>query len=567
MDRSTWPKFIYLFIISLFGCSVFFIEIHNDYAQLVPNWFQFSIFVISIVILNFYIIKLPPHNHALCMDSPLYLASLFIFGLEFTLLLLGVSHFILAILQRGFPFWKQITNFSIYSLMITGSYYVYLLLGGEIGYLNVEKIYAYLLTLLAYFLINVVCMVLFIFFASSIRLVDIFKGILKETLANYFIDLATALILVMILESYPIVGLVLFTSLIYVISVVFRKYLYLYEEVSKDKRYREQILNSLPVGIITEDDQTSTYFMNTGAEKILRMKSDELKKQLQSEIDNHSTRALLEVIASKKVINNLKVSYKSEEGNKTLLVSQSELMDQYQQMIGKINYFIDITDTEELEKRIQQSEKLALLGELTAGAAHEIRNPLAVIHGFLTLMRQSLPEEDIKKYHIPLLLKEFERIDLIIEEMLLMAKPGAPKLKDAYMEDIMKEILPFYNQDIEFNINLDRIPLQMDVKQMKQVLYNLIRNSIDSMQDSNGKISIYSKTNHNSYSLFIEDTGSGIPKSMQNNIFNPFVTSKESGTGLGLTIVQRIIENHHGKIELFSSSSQGTTFLITLPLK
>ncbi|MCD8510623.1 MAG: ATP-binding protein [Bacillus sp. (in: Bacteria)] len=105
----------------------------------------------------------------------------------------------------------------------------------------------------------------------------------------------------------------------------------------------------------------------------------------------------------------------------------------------------------------------------------------------------------------------------------------------------------------------------MDEKQVKQVLHNLIRNSSDAM-NGKGTISFRSSLKDNVYNLYITDTGNGIPEFMIGDIFNPFATSKETGTGLGLTIVQRIIENHKGRIELLSSSDEGTTFCISLPL-
>jgi len=253
-----------------------------------------------------------------------------------------------------------------------------------------------------------------------------------------------------------------------------------------------------------------------------------------------------------------------------LLVSQSPLYDQHKQTIGRNFYFIDITETADLEKRMHQSEKLAVLGELAAGAAHEIRNPLAVIHGFLTLMKKSFTEQEQQKYYIPLLLNEFDRINSITEEMLMIAKPGSPQFKEVTVCDIFSEIPDFYKHspighELTFNINLDRTRLFLDEKQIKQVMYNLIRNSSQAMSGK-GTIKIYSELNKDYYHLFVEDTGPGIPKNIQKAIFDPFLTSKDTGTGLGLTIVQRILENHKGNIQLFSSSELGTTFLISLPL-
>ncbi|KHF39980.1 sensor histidine kinase [Halalkalibacter okhensis] len=329
-----------------------------------------------------------------------------------------------------------------------------------------------------------------------------------------------------------------------------------------DKIFREQILNSLPVGIITVDEKTKQVTYNYAANQLLKKDNPDYERR------NHM---FWDILDSKKIIKNVKVPYHSLQSEHSLLVSQSELRDQHANIIGRIFYFVDITETEELEKRIHQSEKLALIGELAAGAAHEIRNPLAVIDGFVSLMNQSLSEADNNKFHMQLLMKELKRINSIIEELLLLTKPSAPVLNEILLEDAINEILPLIKQSVvshkvEITTDLEPIPLQLDTKQMKQVFHNLIRNSIEALGNQ-GKISIYSKIVGDDYHVFIEDNGPGIPFEIQKVVFDPFLTSKENGTGLGLTIVQRIIDNHHGKIKLLSTSPKGTVFRMTLPMK
>ncbi|MDT8861572.1 ATP-binding protein [Alkalihalobacillus sp. MEB130] len=334
-----------------------------------------------------------------------------------------------------------------------------------------------------------------------------------------------------------------------------------FHTILMDKIYREQILNSLPVGIITIDEQSNEMSYNHAANFLLK---DE------TPIHAPKNSMFWNVLHSKEIIQNIKVTFHSSKGEHALLVSQSELKDQHEVMIGRIFYFVDITETEKLEKRMHQSEKLALIGELAAGAAHEIRNPLAVIDGFLSIMNQSLSELEIQKYQVPLLLKELDRINSIVEEMLLLTKPSAPLLNSIRLEDVINEILPLIersvtSEEVDFSIELHANSLLLDAKQMKQVFHNLIRNSIEAMSYK-GTVSIYSRLTKDEYHIFVEDNGSGIPENLQESIFDPFLTSKEEGTGLGLTIVQKIIENHHGKIKLLSSTESGTIFKITLPL-
>ncbi|GAE37432.1 sensor histidine kinase [Halalkalibacter akibai] len=341
-----------------------------------------------------------------------------------------------------------------------------------------------------------------------------------------------------------------------------------FETILKDKIYREQILNSLPVGIITFDKRLSNVSLNQTAKQLLGSEESVISVPLNRSKEN---KMFWDALSSKEIISNVKIPYYTSIDERSLLVSQSELLDQNKDTIGRIFYFIDITETENLEKRMHHSEKLALVGELAAGAAHEIRNPLTVIDGFLNLMNSSFTGIEKEKFHLPLILKELERINAIIEEMLLLTKPSAPHFKELYLEDIINDILPLIRhsveyKNVEFLIDLERVSMRVDEKQMKQVFHNLIRNSIESMEEES-RISIYSRCTGNHYEIYVEDSGKGIPKFIQSSVFDPFLTSKETGTGLGLTIVQRIIDNHGGHIKLASSNEEGTTFVITLPLK
>jgi signal transduction histidine kinase len=557
---------LYLFILTLIASSLLLFNLITlpDF-----DWVILVLLIGSIILLNHYMIFLAPKGNCLSMDSSIYLATIFLYGLELPLTLLLFSSILITILfHKNTALWKHLFNFCIYALMITGAYYTFVFLGGKIGLVNIESLVAYCLALVSYLLMNVFLIGIYFVIDSFKSSLNIVKMILKDSLANYVITLALAIIFTMLLGSYPIFGTIIFTFIIVMLSLVFARYFKLYEEVVNDKKTREQILNSLPVGIITFDDKTSEFTLNSPAEHILEMGSHEVKKVVNSRSDLENA-SFWKVLSSEESVQNVRITFKnSKDSDRVLLVSQSALNDSYDHLTGRILHFIDITEKEERDKRMQQAEKLAVLGASTARAAHEIRNPLAVIHGFLSLMKQSSDEES-KRMQLPLMLKELDRINAIVEDMLLMAKPSAPILKEAYIEDIVNEILPLYSQTIEkqnigFDVNIKRVPLLLDSRQIKQVLYNLIRNSCEAMGD-NGEISIYSEVENKVYHLFIKDNGSGIPENMREQIFDPFLTSKETGTGLGLTIVQRIIENHNGKIELYSSSEEGTTFRISIP--
>lgn len=339
-----------------------------------------------------------------------------------------------------------------------------------------------------------------------------------------------------------------------------------FHKITAEKTYREQILNSLPVGIITVDHCNNHLFLNAAVKKMLMISLSDVQHALHHE--GNDNEAFWRILREKKVKKHQKVTYQLNQEERCLLVSQSQLVDDENNVVGRIFHFIDITDTEQLECRMHQSEKLALVGELAAGAAHEIRNPLAVIHGFLSLMNHGLSVDERKSFQVELLLKELERINSIVEEMLMLAKPRAPVMKAKRIDYVLEEIISFItanNQAFTIQVEMEKAMVWIDDKQIKQVVHNLLRNSIEAMGGA-GRMEITGMVKRNQYCIYLKDSGTGIPEEVQKSIFYPFTTSKENGTGLGLTIVKTILQNHGGDIELVETSEKGTTFMMTLPI-
>ncbi|KZB90514.1 hypothetical protein A2U94_15390 [Bacillus sp. VT 712] len=339
-----------------------------------------------------------------------------------------------------------------------------------------------------------------------------------------------------------------------------------FHKITAEKTYREQILNSLPVGIITVDHCNNHLFLNAAVKKMLMISLSDVQHALHHE--GNDNEAFWRILREKKVKKHQKVTYQLNQEERCLLVSQSQLVDDENNVVGRIFHFIDITDTEQLECRMHQSEKLAQVGELAAGAAHEIRNPLAVIHGFLSLMNHGLSVDERKSFQVELLLKELERINSIVEEMLMLAKPRAPVMKAKRIDYVLEEIISFItanNQAFTIQVEMEKAMVWIDDKQIKQVVHNLLRNSIEAMGGA-GRMEITGMVKRNQYCIYLKDSGTGIPEEVQKSIFYPFTTSKENGTGLGLTIVKTILQNHGGDIELVETSEKGTTFMMTLPI-
>ncbi len=203
-------------------------------------------------------------------------------------------------------------------------------------------------------------------------------------------------------------------------------------------------------------------------------------------------------------------------------------------------------------------------------SAHEIRNPLTVIHGFLTLMLESSEKDLMEKYNVNLMMKEVERLYSLVEQMLLMSKQKEPEKQLTKVKDVLDDLMPLLNSTLEAKnihceLDIENHYIFADMKQLKQVFLNLFRNSIEAI-GSNGKIEIKSMVAADQCILSFKDSGHGVPDHIKDSLFEPFSTSKSNGTGLGLNLVRRIIENHNGKICLSHSDKTGTEFKISLPI-
>ncbi|MDR4886684.1 PAS domain S-box protein [Fredinandcohnia sp. QZ13] len=337
------------------------------------------------------------------------------------------------------------------------------------------------------------------------------------------------------------------------------------------ERYQRIIQNSIDT--IAVIYQNNWVFINDSGVKMFGANSytEMLGKNIYTFLhpDNHDqVREFIGIVNSeKKEVNFSKQSWYTFQGKQI-----------YTELIGiPTTYFgeaavqviiRDISDRIKAEELMIKSEKLSIAGQLAAGIAHEIRNPLTAIKGFLQLFND---EFQGKQNYFDIIFSELNRIELILSELLLLAKPSEIKFKNKDIRIILRDVVTLLEtqailQNIQINIdfvNEDSI-ITCDENQIKQVFINLIKNSIDAMENG-GTIIIRTRvTNDSIYILFI-DEGCGIPKSILDRIGEPFYTTKEKGTGLGLMVSYNIIENHNGEITVDSKENEGTTFKIKLP--
>ncbi|WP_228460324.1 PAS domain-containing protein [Cytobacillus dafuensis] len=231
----------------------------------------------------------------------------------------------------------------------------------------------------------------------------------------------------------------------------------------------------------------------------------------------------------------------------------------------------DITEKKKNEQILHRQDKLAAVGQLAAGVAHEIRNPLTSIRGYTEFLQMDETNNERLEY-FDIILDEISRLNNIVEDFMMLAKPKAVLLEEKNVVPILKNVLSLFeleaskkNVDFQFEPKVDEILVNCDENRLKQVFINFIKNAIDAMP-AGGELIVNTIVLNNQVYISIEDTGIGIPPEKLKNIGEPFYTTKKNGNGLGLMVSFHIIESHNGKVNIESELNKGTKFIIELPV-
>jgi len=344
--------------------------------------------------------------------------------------------------------------------------------------------------------------------------------------------------------------------------------------LSRIKAFSDTVVEKVPIGLLALDPQGRVATFNNSAESILQLSTREV---LGRKADGIIPPELLDEINHSK--NQVDVIEKEIEctaanGKRVPLeIGVSSLKDENDVFLGNVLLFKDLTEVRTLRHEVARSQRLASVGRLAAGVAHEIRNPLSSIKGFATYFKERYPDRPEDQQTADIMIQEVDRLNRVVGQLLEFAKPVPVKPKWVSLQDLLNDSIKLITDRAaekgisiraQNNIQVDEV--RVDPDRINQVLLNLYLNAIDSMEPGGElKVKISSDGQHRDVVIQVSDTGCGISRQDLSKIFEPYFTTKSTGTGLGLAIAHNIIEAIGGSITAESEKEVGTTFTVALP--
>jgi PAS domain S-box-containing protein len=345
----------------------------------------------------------------------------------------------------------------------------------------------------------------------------------------------------------------------------------------------ETVMDSLPDGILVCDENHILIMANKAAQRLLSFTySDTGKTPLWMAIHNEQIVEFFEeTLLSGDKVQDREIDVEIQGRDRLLSISVLPLVLKHR-ITGSLIYMEDITEKRSREARLRRAENLASLTTVAAGVAHEIKNPLGSISIHLQLMQKVLDKkngnaaqsglcDDQMKKYIGILNEEVDRLNRIVVDFLFAVRPMTMDLRNGDINSLITELVEFVRHELEqsriqcvLDLAENLPPVYMDERYMKRALLNLINNAQAAMEGG-GTLTVETALADNEILIKVSDTGTGISPDNVLKIFEPYYTTKETGTGLGLTIVYKVIREHQGEINVQSREGEGSSFIITLP--
>jgi two-component system sensor histidine kinase PilS (NtrC family) len=356
------------------------------------------------------------------------------------------------------------------------------------------------------------------------------------------------------------------------------------QELRELKNLHHLILSGMNSGVLTTDARDRIIYANRAAEEILRLPAAQLKRWSLSDLFLSDGDRPLEEIVNESLNGHgsmgkrkAEVCARTTEGRIVPIgFNIAALPNRLGKPVGKVMVFSDLTEVKELERRLRAIDKFRAAGELAAGIAHEIRNPLASITGSVEMLAESRELSETNRKLLSVLMSESTRLNGIIEDFLAYARRGNLDLKKEDLCQIMKEAVELVGRNgklppgvrIELVTPPEPAIASADRSCMSQVFLNLLNNAVEAV-DGRGMIFVKIESplvTNDRYAITVSDTGNGIPPDKLSRVFEPFFTTKKNGVGIGLCIAERIVREHNGHIDITSEVGKGTSVTVVIPV-
>ena len=382
-------------------------------------------------------------------------------------------------------------------------------------------------------------------------------------------DLHHALIMAAIL-------LALGTGALFFVFVIQNYYL-VDRALKQTQDYTAQVVASMANGLLSIDPRGKIVSFNPLALEMLGLEEANIEGKNLKEVIDFGASGINDALTKCMPVLDREIQLWRASGKVVPLgLSATPILNEHGLCRGAVIILRDLREIKRLEEQVRRSEKMAAVGKLAAGVAHEIRNPLSSIRGFAQYLRHALAENPREQEYAEVMVKEVDRINKVVTDLLTFSSPmkADPALID--MGDLLKHAVRLVEADasscgveIHSEVSPDLREVEVDANQMTQGLLNLLLNAIQ-MSEGGGRIKVGAVTEGARLRVWVEDDGPGISREHMNKIFDPFFTTRDKGTGLGLAIVHSIVENHHGEIKVESPApgkTRGSRFTMTIPVE
>jgi two-component system sensor histidine kinase HydH len=360
-------------------------------------------------------------------------------------------------------------------------------------------------------------------------------------------------------------------SLALYLAIILQNYLVVRKTLSEMRVYAQSILENMADGLLSADLEGKVASGNPEAARILGLGEKELKGRALKELLPEAEEAVSAVLDGAEGKREFEVTLQgADETERPVGVALSALKSEEGEIRGAVLLLRDLTEVRRLEERIRESEKLAAIGQMAATVAHEIRNPLSSLKGFAQLFAGKFSKGSPEAGYASLMVREVDRLNRTISDLLFYSRPLSLQRSRISVGDLLGETVRLLEPDfrslrqsVEMGA-IGKVAAEVDPDQMARVFLNILLNAHQAAGEG-GRIAIAASGDNGICRVAVSNSGPEMTSEESARAFEPFFTTREKGSGLGLSIVKKIVDLHHGRVSIESSRGEGTTVIIELP--